>query len=463
MMFYLIISFAYLFLGIFLVYIEKGVIKRKGFFAYHILLIFYFIYIIIPSFFIYGILFISPNETTGVFFFDKTYKQMTYVDSFVLFLLNIIFMIGFYLCIMLFKTNNHIKTFEIKIYEKRSILWILFGLFLIFSFFLSLGDSFDSRYANLILFRNQDDSVARNFFNANAFSLTQTFAWLSAGLFFVFFKKNGWKIKVIIFLILTILFAFSQGSRRGLIFPVLIYYLCNLLYTGKVYWLRLLVFFSCFFIWISIGKELTGNFARTGNVIGVNDIYNTYTSMILRAFSDIGISQVQSLATLQYFDFSYRLGVDHILSFLRRVPFKEFFGIQDIYPERITRITTSLFVSPDELDIPPGLFGASWLDFPFLGAFFWGFFLSIQCVFVDRIYLRTKKTPESIMLVVIIMVIISMPVNTGSYDFTASVDIFVLFLIFWTIFKRKRINFSISRFPTKPFCVNDPKKSGNDS
>lgn len=116
-------------------------------------------------------------------------------------------------------------------------------------------------------------------------------------------------------------------------------------------------------------------------------------------------------------------------------------GISDYFPEheRITRITTALFTSPTDADIAPGLIGASWLDFPVIGAFLWGIGLALQCGIVEYCRSRVRPGPNSTAVVVLISTIIAMPINTGTYDFTISVDIVLLIIVMATSIKCKRV------------------------
>ena len=188
--------------------------------------------------------------------------------------------------------------------------------------------------------------------------------------------------------------------------------------------------------WISIGKEFTGSFAYGGE--GIN-IFNSLENQILRAFSDLGITIIESFATLQNFGFEPRFGIDHILSVLRRIPAKGLLGLENFFPERIVRITTSRFISADAADIPPGLLGASWLDFPFIGALVWGFVLGSQAYLVGYFFKNKVLNPVGAMLMVTIMFIVALPIDTGSYDYTLSVDMIFLSFILMTSIKIKKL------------------------
>jgi hypothetical protein len=437
---HIIFSLFYLAAGGVIFAIEYAYINKKGADAHHILIFFYITYVIIPSVLIYSILAFDPNTRTGVYFFDKTYDLMTPLDSLILCILNVLLLMGVYGVRVAF---DHLASIgrtsgrSICVRTVPLLLWLVMGVLICGGFFWSLGAGFLERYSALILFRALDDSSDRNFFTANAFSVTQSYSWLCATLLFIAIRAKSVKIAVGLF-VLTCFFSLLMGSRRGFGFPFLIIYLAFFLHSGRLNLKFIYTFFPIVVFWIAVGKEFTASFAYSDGSLDVVSIYDSKLGGILRAFSDLGISQVESLATFHYFDFEFRLGIDHILSVLRRIPFKEFLGIQDIYPERITRITTELFDSPVAADIPPGLLGASWLDFPFLGALVWGVILSLQAFVVNVFFRRFSKSSESVVLLVLSMVIVSLPINTGSYDFTLSIDIFLLVVMGLTSFRTMR-------------------------
>jgi hypothetical protein len=74
---------------------------------------------------------------------------------------------------------------------------LLAGLALALYSFWMLGDSMLGRYANLILLRSNDPSVERTALNANAFSLTQSWSWLSIIAIFCFLDSKWRRILVL--------------------------------------------------------------------------------------------------------------------------------------------------------------------------------------------------------------------------------------------------------------------------
>jgi hypothetical protein len=133
---------------------------------------------------------------------------------------------------------------------------------------------------------------------------------------------------------------------------------------------------------------------------------------------------VESLGTFTYLDESWRLGIDHLMSIAAKFPYR-ILGFEDDFPKRMVRISTEAFSTPENQDIPPGLLGQMWLDFRVLGAIVWGLFLGAQVSVVQFLFERCKRSLQSSALIALIVFLVALPINTGSYDFSASVDVFV--------------------------------------
>lgn len=423
------LAVAYTLFGLSIFFIEYIGIRRHGIRSHLVFLAFYFIYVILPSVLLHSLLAWDSSLETGIGFFDRTINNLSFVNALTVYVLNLLFIFSFYgLKSYLERRCDSGRSGRVEVTFNPAVLWLflIFGFFVVSKFFLDMGSSLSERYASLILFRSLSEEIERNFFNANAFSLTMTFSWLCGSLVFYYWQNK----KPAVFLIVVSLcffFSFMMGSRRGIIFPLLILFFCFAIYNNRLYVARIAWFLPFVIVWIAVGKELTGSVAYQPDGYSFSANYGSYLEALLRTACDIGITQVQSYATLEFFDWDFRLGIDHIYSVLRRLP-NGMLGIEDIFPERITRITTAAFESPEALDIPPGLIGASWFDFPFLGASAWGLAMAVLCFLIEKLRISCVKTPALIVLVVILMVIVAMPINTGSLDFTFSVD--VLFLVF---------------------------------
>jgi len=423
------LAVAYMLLGLLIFFIEHNGIRRHGIRSHLIFLAFYFIYVIFPSVLLHFLLAWDNSLETGIGFFDRTIENLTFINALTVYVLHLLFIFSFYaLKIYLERKGRSDRRAVVEISFSPVVLWLFlaFGFFVVSKFFLDLGSNLSERYASLILFRGLSEEIERNFFNANAFSLTMTFSWLCGALIFYYWKNR----KPAIFLLVVSLcffFSFMMGSRKAFIFPILILFFCFSVYNNRLYIARMAWFLPFVIAWIAVGKELTGSVAYQPDGYSFSANYASYLEALLRAACDIGIGQIQSYATLEFFDWNFRLGVDHLYSILRCFP-DGMLGIEDIFPERITRIATAAFESPEALDIPPGLIGASWFDFPFLGASAWGLAMAAQCFLVEKLRRSCVKTPALIVLVVFFMIIVAMPINTGSLDFTFSIDI--LFLVF---------------------------------
>lgn len=414
-------------------------IAQRGGDSFTVVLAFVFIYLLLPGVGIYSLLGVyGADLRTGNIFFDKVFGRLDFVDSLMVCFLTFIFILGLYLSVGFRRTGRGSGGASKKELGLRG--WGVFlGISALFfvcgKFFMDLGGDFIERYVNLILFRNLDSSSDRTFFSANAFSLTQTLTWLAAGIFFIYRAEKNHLIAALCFFVM-LFSAFLMGSRRGLIFPVLIIYFSSILLRSELHFRKLLVFVPLVLLWVAFGKELTGSVAYSVEAEAVIGNYESPGSMMLRAFSDIGISQVQSLAVLQHFETFPRLGFDHLLSVLRRIP-DGMVGLDIEWPERIVRITTEAFASKGDADIPPGLIGQSWLDFPVLGAVLWGLFIGAQSRLLDCWASRFARTPSRVVFVVLMSLVIALPINSGSLDFSFSIDIIFLVILIMLFFRAR--------------------------
>lgn len=438
----LLIAVAYLATAIMLATKEYNIIQRHGADSFTVVLAFVFIYLLLPGVGIHALFGIyGPSLRSGNSFFDKIYDQLNSVESLIVFFLTLLFITGLYIAggLQRLKRKKASYTKLRELQPRELIIWvsIFVGMAICTKFFLDLGENFLERYAGLILFRNLDSSIERTFFSANAFSLTQTLTWLSAGVFFLYLS-SGQKSKSLVFFFIMLFSAFLMGSRRGLIFPLLIVYLSSILLYSNLHLKKLLFIIPIIILWIGFGKELTGSIAYDGETSEVLSNYESTGSLFLRAFSDIGISQVQSFGVLQHFGFSPRLGVDHLLSVLRRLP-DGMIGLDIDWPERIVRITTHTFASMNDADIPPGLVGQSWLDLPIFGALAWGLIIGIQCRFLNQWMSRTTHSPAKAVFITLLGTVIALPINTGSFDFTFSVDIIFMVALLLFFFHQKKL------------------------
>jgi hypothetical protein len=138
-----------------------------------------------------------------------------------------------------------------------------------------------------------------------------------------------------------------------------------------------------------------------------------------------------------FLDIPYRYGVDHILSMLWRIPLGSFGIDKDaFYPERIVRISTRTFSDSNAQDIPPGLMGQMWLDCGIFGPVIWGMIFGMALSFLQIRFDGKQKTHQSAVFFMIALYVLSLPINTGSFDFVFSVDVFFLVLFLLIVYKR---------------------------
>lgn len=434
----LTLAFLYLLLTLAVLYHERRTFRRYGGDAFTVIACFVIIYILIPSIVIYGTIALSPEPVrTSVYFFDDVYGRVQSLDSIAVFLLSTTFIGGLLLA---GKGGRGIAgsspTRSIGLNRGNALGTLFIGLVVCGSFFWALGTNFEERYAGLILFRNNSSLIEKNLLTANAFSLTQTFTWISASLFFCYINPTM-RARHVLLVPLIIFFAITMGARRAFIFPILIVYLSFVLQNGRFYLGKILLVFPLAILWIAYGKGLTGIFAFNTRMADVLSADKSVFETMLRAFSDIGISQVQSLAVFQRLDqFEYpRFGVDHFFSVMRKIP-DGALGLNIDWPERIVRTTTVAFTGDQfQADIPPGLIGQSWLDLPVIGALLWGFLIGFQGRLLNRLARKVHASSEKVAVVVLFATIIAMPINTGSYDFTFSIDIIFLLLFSSLVFR----------------------------
>lgn len=311
------------------------------------------------------------------------------------------------------------------------------GLVLSLASFYVLGSSTVERFANLILFRAGDQEVQASLLNAFGLALTQSWAWLSIPALFAIYEKHGRRFAWFMCLGFLLVFALLGVSRRALFLPILLTYLTLLLFDHRwrVKWL--LAAGVPLLVWVAFGKELLGLVAFGGHLSDVAERYETVPATLLRAAAEIGITIVESLGSINLLDLPPRFGVDHLLSVLRSIPTEHYW--LGILPPRIVRASTEVFASQADEDIPPGLFGQMWIDFRVFGPIVWALIMSLQMSIVQRVFARTIRTRQAVALFAVITFVVALPLNSGTFDFSFSIDIYVLLLSFVLAFRFVRV------------------------
>jgi hypothetical protein len=320
----------------------------------------------------------------------------------------------------------------------RLVIVLTFGLALSLASFYILGSSLSERYINLILYRAGLLRGQENQLNAWGFALTQTWTWLSIPALFVIYERKGRGLLWWACLVFLAVFVVLGVSRRALFIPIVLAYLTLVLFDHRWRLKWLLVAVIPILIWIAFGKEIFGLVAfhgtTTADVVGR---YETIAASFLRAASDIGLTIVESLGSINLLHLPPRFGVDHLLSMLREIPTGHRWLGE--LPPRIVRLSTEAFATAADEDIPPGLFGQMWLDFRIFGPLVWGLLLGVQMSIVQHFFARTVRSKQAVALFVLIAFVVALPLNTGSYDFTFSYDIYTLALCLVLTFKLRGV------------------------
>jgi len=322
--------------------------------------------------------------------------------------------------------NNGRRPWQIgvrkPVYLSVVVIGLLSGVYLLLSF----GDGLLGGYANLVRFRNLDESIERGFVNANLFSLAQTFLFI--GMLGPFVMGRGTSISrawPLWLLIIAVLASFGV-SRRAIFIPVFFSILVVLLRKGRIGILGPLVVGVLAGIVVVFGKPFLNLIA--GNRASVDADPAALASYVLLFVSEVGISVVESLGTIAMIDVPLRFGIDHLLSILRRIP-TGVMGLEPFLPERFVRYSTEVFLGPDALDVPPGFFGQMWLDFWAFGPLVYGIVVGSLLGCIETVRRRFVNDWPAAALFSLLLFIFALPVNTGSLDFNFYIDIVGLFFL----------------------------------
>lgn len=315
-----------------------------------------------------------------------------------------------------------------------------------------LGGSLFESYQKLILFRADYDEIEKTFLSANLFASAQTFSLISIIGLFIYEKHRFRKLKMLFVLSCMIIFGLMCASRRAFAIQTILIYFVYVLMNRRWYFFRFVVPLSAlFFPVIVFGKEFLSRIAVVDlNNMNYSDIIEKdFFTSFMTGMSYLGISLVSSWGTLLYLDIPFRFGVDHLLSIAQRIPVGFMLGWDKSWlPERITRISTERFLGAFDQDVPPGFIGQMWLDLGYLGPIVWGLVFGLQIGFAQLFFKRFVRTYEVTVLFVLLLFVIALPLNTGSFDFTFSVDIFLLFILLAFIYWKPTPNYADTKFET---------------
>ena len=289
----------------------------------------------------------------------------------------------------------------------------------------TLGDGIVDGYRNLLLLRA--GRIERTIVTSNLFSLVQSFGICASIGILIAMKKKSAPLFVSS-IVLCFYFAIMSGARRTLGIELLIVYFSRILVDNRFHiarWLMPLTFLLAPVI--MFGERIASAFTFRGGS-SISSILEAPTKEdIVILFGDIGVSVVESWATILYLHIPWRFGIDHLLSVVRRFP-EGFLGLSFDFPERVVRISTAAFVGPERQDIPPGLLGQMWLDAGVFGPILWGVAFGLQLSMLQYMFNRMKMEADGVGMVMSILFVVALPLNTGSFDFSTYIDIFALMI-----------------------------------
>lgn len=305
------------------------------------------------------------------------------------------------------------------------------------SFFLG-GETLAERYANLILLRGYSEQVKPTLLNGVVATSIEGWAWLSVAALFVTLERARRGLWGLVCLVFIATFMILAVSRRDFFIPILLVYFTLLLFDGRWRPSVLVALAVPVIAWIAYGKEVFSQITIGGSLGALSERYDTLASLILRASSDMGLTILESVGTVNLLDLPPRFGIDHLMSILPRIYVSSLRLGLDL-PPRIVRLSTEAFGSPSDQDIPPGLFGQMWLDFRALGPIAWAIILGLEVSLVQRVFVSTVRTRQAAAVFAIITFVVALPLNTGSYDFTFTLSTLVLLLGLLLTFKLERV------------------------
>jgi hypothetical protein len=438
----------YLFLTVLLFCFERNRTRSKGPDFLSLFVVIFALQNIIPGMVISFLLsqYARPPDLQNELF-DRIYQHISPTYIFLSAMMSASFILALYifyhkLYSRYTQTTGNSRCTRLQVVPSRLWLVMLLGVFSSYFLLKSMGqDSLLKSLGALALFR-AGAGVSRNFVNANLFALTQTFSLLSIVPFVYFVSRPGGFGKFFSLVIATagvIVFSSLCVSRRALPLDILLIYFTLVIVNKKWYLKFASVAFLLFLPVLIYGKAVIYSVGAGGNLdVVLEAIKNTSVlDALLSGFTYLGISLVTAWATFMFLDMPFRYGVDHILSMLSRIPLGSLgFDKDTILPERIVRISTRAFVDSNAQDIPPGLLGQMWLDFGIFGPVIWGMIFAAALSFLQIRFDGKQKTPQAVAFFMIGLYVLSLPLNSGSFDFVFSVDVVILVLLLLIVYKR---------------------------
>jgi hypothetical protein len=409
---------------------------------------------VLPGVGIYALLPLSKRgEATGMYVFDRIYTFADATSAYLVFTLTAAFVFFCYVGALTtfrlleerFGKAAEAPKCELQVSTPGLVGTITLGLIFTAVAFQSMGDNFIQRYANLVLLRSVAIEIEQTALASNALALAQAWSWLTVVALFAVGQIRGRTILWYACFVMLLVFAFFGVSRRAIFLPILFAYLTLVMSDGKWRIGKLVTVGLVVLPVVAFGKEILATISRGGNPDQVEQTYATLVSAGMRTSTDIGITITESLGTISMMDMSPRLGVDHAMSALQRIP-DGALGLDFEFPERIVRASTATFADEWTVDIPPGLLGQMWLDFQVFGPLIWGMALGLQIGMLQYLWARLKASRQSAAVLFLLTFIVALPINSGSYDFTFSVDIIlVIVVLLFTVRLRRPSDLSAAK------------------
>jgi hypothetical protein len=432
---FLLVAFAYLAFTAGVILFEFRRTRANGIDAISVFVAIFLLQCCLSAIAIFGLLpFVDRDNPTSVYAFNKILGQIDVPTGMLVFTLTAAFLLFFYVGCTLGRASlerlwpKAPDVLLVTVNKWRIGLTLLLGMILTLYSFMLLDDTMIGRYTNLVMLRSNDPRFVRTALNANAFSLTETWAWLTVIAIFCFIEARWRRVLLPIFVVIAVLFAVFGVSRRALFIPILMSYLTIVLYSNRWRLRWILAAAVPILVWVAFGKNLIATVAYGGSLDTVAAMYQSWQSAVIRAASDVGITVVESAGTVELIDLPPRLGGDHVLSMMKIFP-ERTLGFEVDYPERIVRISTAALDTPDAADLPPGLMGQMWLDFRLAGPLLWGIAFGLQISVIQWFFERTRCTRQASAVFVVLVFIVALPLNTGSFDFTFSVNIVAIAIL----------------------------------
>jgi len=400
---------------------------------------------VIPGIFIFGLLPLTARgEETGSNAFDRIYDHADLSSAYLLFALTCTFLFFTYvgaqttrsMLVRRFGESRVLPQYVLQVSTKGLVATLLLGLAFTAAAFQSMGGSFVERYTNLILLRSVELGVEQTALTSNALALLQSWSWLCIVALFAIRNQRGKDWVWYLCLAMLIVFAFLGVSRRALFLPIVFAYFIHVMSDGRWRIGKLAVAAIVILPLVAFGKEILAAISFGGSVDQVEQTYATLVTAGMRTSSDVGITITESLGTISMLDVPPRYGVDNLMSAVQRFP-EGMLGLDFEFPERIVRISTETFADKWAVDIPPGLMGQMWLDFRVFGPVIWGLLFGIQIGVLQYAWARTRRSLQSAAVFFVLTFIVALPINTGSYDFTFSVDIFLVIAVLMLTVRRR--------------------------